>query len=118
VLRDQPQVFGRVASDATVWRALDGIDEAGLARLRSAVRQTAWAQLAETRGGLPASRAAGLVVPGIVLDLDASIVVCHSDKQNASATWKHTLRLSMRHEALRHIPSSVGRNLEGRSWVR
>jgi len=93
VLRDQPEVFGQVASDPTVWRVLAGIDDAALGRLqaaRAAAREMAWAQLCETGGGLPASRAAGVVVPGIVIDLDASIVVCHSEKQNASATWKHT----------------------------
>ena len=31
VLRDQPQLFGKVASTATAWRVLDGVDAAGLA---------------------------------------------------------------------------------------
>lgn len=30
VLRDQADLFGKVASDATVWRVLDGVDGAGL----------------------------------------------------------------------------------------
>jgi hypothetical protein len=80
VLRDQPDLFGRVASDATAWWALDGIDEkllAGLRTARAAAREVAWAQLADTRGGLPASRAAGQQVPGLVIDIDASIVPCH-----------------------------------------
>lgn len=56
VLRDQPALFGSVASDATAWRILSNMDSAGLARLRSAraaAREVAWAQLAETRGEFP-----------------------------------------------------------------
>ncbi len=36
VLRDQPELFGAVASPATAWRVLDGIDGAALCRLRAA----------------------------------------------------------------------------------
>ena len=91
VLRDQPELFGAVASDPTAWRVLDGIDERLLSRVRAAraaAREVAWAQLAETRGGLPACAAAGLPVPGLVIDIDASIVICHSEKENAAPTWK------------------------------
>jgi Transposase DDE domain group 1 len=93
VLRNQPGLFGPVASDPTAWRVLHGIDTEGLARLRmarAAAREVAWAQRVEGRGGLPASTAAGLDVPGLVLDIDASIVVCHSEKEQASPTWKRT----------------------------
>jgi hypothetical protein len=83
VLRDQPGLFGPVASDPTAWRVLAGIDDAGLARLRSAraaAREVAWAQAAETRGGLPASAVAGQPVEGLVLDIDASIdLIAHED---------------------------------------
>ena len=93
VLRDQAQLFGAVASDPTAWRLLSGMDGEVLDRLRAAraqARELAWAQTAETRGGVPASMAAGQLVPGLVLDLDASIVICHSDKEQASKTWKKT----------------------------
>jgi len=93
VLRGAPELFGPVASDATVWRVLDGLDEAGLVRLRgarAAARELAWAQRADTRGGLPASRAGGWTVPGLVIDIDASIVVAHSEKEQATPTWKKT----------------------------
>jgi hypothetical protein len=43
--------------------------------------------LGETRTGLPDSTAAGQPVPGLVLDLDASIVICHSEKESATATY-------------------------------
>jgi Transposase DDE domain group 1 len=93
VLRGVPELFGPVASDPTAWRLLDSIEGPELARIRTAraaAREVAWAQLAETRGGLPTVIAAGLAVPGLVLDLDASIVVAHSDKEQATPTWKKT----------------------------
>jgi hypothetical protein len=51
-------------------------------------RELAWAQRIETRGGLPQAAAAGLAVPGLILNLDASIVSCHSEKESVSPTWK------------------------------
>jgi len=93
VLRDQAALFGPVASDPTAWRLLSQLDEAMLAELRAAraaAREVAWAQHAETRGELPAPTVAGQQVPGLVLDVDASIVPCHSDKEAATRTWKKT----------------------------
>jgi hypothetical protein len=93
VLRDQAVLFGAVASDPTAWRLLSMLDGEALARLRQAraqAREVAWAQVAETRHDLPPSAAAGAAVTGLVLDLDASIVICHSDKEQASKTWKKT----------------------------
>jgi hypothetical protein len=93
VLRDQVDVFGAVASDPTAWRVLSGVDGDRLALLRAAraqARELAWAQTIETRGQLPASSAAGWQVGGLVLDMDASIVPCHSEKESASKTWKKT----------------------------
>jgi len=93
VLRQQPDLFGAVASDATAWRVLDAIDEPALARLRAAraaARALAWLQLAETRRRVPATTVLDRVLPGFVLDIDATIVACHSEKESAAATWKHT----------------------------
>jgi hypothetical protein len=47
-------------------------------------------QLAETRDRVPATTVLGRVLPGFVLDIDATIVLCHSEKESAAATWKHT----------------------------
>ena len=58
------------------------MDAAVLARLRparAAARELAWAQAIESGGGLPTSTAAGQDVPGLVLDPDATVVICHSD---------------------------------------
>jgi len=38
-LRDQPDVFGTVASHPTVWRTLAAVDEAGLERIKTARAQ-------------------------------------------------------------------------------
>jgi hypothetical protein len=93
VLRQQPGLFGPVASDPTAWRVLDAIDTAALARLRAAraaARELAWLQLLETRRSLPVTTVLGRSVPGFVLDIDATIVLSHSEKEAAAATWKHT----------------------------
>jgi hypothetical protein len=93
VLRQQPRLFGQVASDATAWRVLASIDDAALVRVRAAraaARELVWAQLVQTRRSLPATVVLGRALPGFVLDLDATIVLCHSEKEAAAATWKHT----------------------------
>ena len=94
VLADQAELFGPVASDSTCWRLLERLDTAqlgGVARARAAAREVVWAQRAELTGeAFPAARAAGRVLPGLVIDLDASIVVCHSEKEQAAPTFKKT----------------------------
>jgi hypothetical protein len=76
-LRDQPDLFGPVASHPTVWRTLAAVDEAALERIklaRSQARAAAWAAGAD---------------PGFyVIDIDATLVGAHSDKEQAAPTWK------------------------------
>ncbi|WP_405061457.1 IS1380 family transposase [Kribbella sp. NBC_01505] len=91
VLRDQPDLFGPVASTATAWRVLDSIDAGVLGRLRQAravARERAWLARAELGRELPAATAGGRVLPGLVIDVDASLVTCHSEKESAAATFK------------------------------
>lgn|SRR5487761_333778 len=67
-LRDQPHVFGGVASTATAWRLVSGMKKKDLKRIRKArpsARERAWRQ-----GGTPKE---------IVLDLDGTLVLSHSD---------------------------------------
>lgn len=94
VLEHQPALFGVVASDSTCWRLLDRIDDAalaGIARARAAAREVVWAQHAETHGQpVPVARAGGQELPGLVIDLDASIVIAHSEKEQAAPTFKGT----------------------------
>jgi hypothetical protein len=91
VLRDQPQLFGRVASTATAWRVLDSIDDAALdalKRARAQARERAWMLRAEARRPVPAVRCAGVEVAGLVIDFDGSLVTCHSEKQGTASTFK------------------------------
>ncbi|RLV71658.1 IS1380 family transposase [Streptomyces rapamycinicus NRRL 5491] len=91
VLRDQAEVFGPVASTPTAWRLLADVAERALSSLRSAraqAREAAWLQAAEHSESIPAVRAAGRVLPGLVLDLDATLVTCHSEKEQAAPTYK------------------------------
>jgi len=92
VLRDQPAVFGPVASTATAWRVLDSVDESLLDQVklaRAATRDRAWWLRGEAGRGVLAVRCAGTVVPGLVIDLDATLVTCHSEKQGSAPTYKH-----------------------------
>src|SRR5436190_16945639 len=88
VLADQAALFGAVASDSTCWRLLDRLDTAGLeavALARAASREVMWAQRAELSGRpFPPAHAAGRELSGLVIDLDASVVVCHSEKEHAA----------------------------------
>jgi Transposase DDE domain group 1 len=91
VLRHQDEVFGPVASDTTVWRALDEIGATQLRRIaqaRAKVRVRLWRLF----GGPPQARAAGRDVGAgvVVLDVDSTIVIAHSDKDGAAPTYKHT----------------------------
>ncbi|XQE78120.1 IS1380 family transposase [Streptomyces microflavus] len=91
VLRDQTRVFGPVASTPTAWRLLADTDERTLAALHSArarAREVAWLQAAEQGEGIPTVRAAGHIPPGLVLDLDATLITSHSEKDQAAPTYK------------------------------
>ena len=70
-----------MASDPTAWRVPAALDDEALSRLRNAraqAREMAWAQAAET-DRLPSSTVAGFAIPGLVLDLDATLLLCHSE---------------------------------------
>lgn len=93
VLRHQSQVLGPVASAPTVWRTLDQLTPARLGKIqiaRARTRRHVWSQL-KAAGGIPASRVADTDLGNmIVLDVDATIVVCHSEKEMTSPTFKKT----------------------------
>jgi hypothetical protein len=97
VLRGQPGLFGRVASVPTATRTLaalsdDGAIEATVAALdaaRARLRRRAW-----EAGGLPvpvAAAAEGKPAGPLCIDLDATLVIAHSDgKDGAGKTYKRT----------------------------
>lgn len=77
VLRDEPSLFGPVASDATAWRAVAAVDAARLddvRRARAAARERVWAAAGAPRR--------------IVLDIDATLVTSHSEKEGSAGTYK------------------------------
>ncbi|WP_330113769.1 IS1380 family transposase [Streptomyces sp. MUM 178J] len=86
-LRCEPAVFGPVASDPTVSRLIDTLAASGEKALqairsaRSEVRQRVWSLAG---GNAPAADGK------VTVDLDGVLVVAHSDKEDAAATWKKT----------------------------
>ena len=94
-LRAGSGVFGLVASDPTVSRLVDTLAAAGqpaLAAVRAArAKARAWAWM---RAGAPVQRrpAVGQQAEAevVVIDFDATIVISHSDKEQATRTWKKT----------------------------
>jgi hypothetical protein len=109
-VRDQQPLFGPVASNATAFRVIDEIagDPALLAALRDArasARARAWA--------------AGARPERIIIDIDATLIGAHSDKEGAAGTFKggfgfHPLLayLDETHEALAAVlrPGNAGAN--------
>jgi hypothetical protein len=89
VLRHQGEVLGSVASAPTVWRALDEVTPAAAKRIdraRARVRAHVWSQLP---GGVPASKVADTDLGEVVvLDVDATLVTAHSEKEGAAVTFK------------------------------
>lgn len=94
VLRDQGELFGPVASDPTLWRTLDGVDglrRDRLAGARARVRRGVWAQIIARHGSIPVSRVADRDLGRtVVIRLDATLVIAHSDKEAAAGTFKGT----------------------------
>ena len=88
VLREQPALAGPVASDPVVSRlvaALAGDAPRALTVIRgarAAARERAWA--------LAGDAAPGSGDGPVIIDLDATIVIAHSEKEQACPTWKKT----------------------------
>ena len=108
VLREQPDLFGEVASSPTAWRVIAAITPDRLGVLREARRQArerAWAK--------------GAAPERITLDFDATLVTAHSEKEGAAGNIKggfgfHPLAcyLDESNEALAAIlrPGNAGAN--------
>lgn len=89
VLRAEPSVFGVVASDPTVSRLVDTLaaeaDRAlqAIDAARAAARGRAWA----AAGQHAPNHAADAQSP-VVIDVDATLVTAHSEKEQAAPTFK------------------------------
>jgi len=88
LLRAEPGLFGPVASDPVVSRLVAKLAKdapralRAIRAARAAARKKAWELAGHTAPGTDG----GLVT----VDLDATIVIAHSDKDQAAPTWKKT----------------------------
>lgn len=88
-VRSQAEVFGAVASDPTVSRvfaALAGDVDQAVSAIRAAradARAAVWTRR-RPLAGIPGRRAGGQVI----VDIDATLVTAHSDKEGAEPTFK------------------------------
>jgi hypothetical protein len=74
ILRNQPQLFGEVASHPTAWRVISsGWARRATETARREARQAAWA--------------AGAAPESVTLDFDATLLDVHSEKQDAAPTY-------------------------------
>jgi hypothetical protein len=88
VLRAEPELAGPVASDPVISRLVSALAGNGpralraIRQARAAARERAWA--------LAGDRAPGADGSLIAVDIDATIVLAHSEKEKAAPTWKKT----------------------------
>ncbi len=89
VLRGEPGVYGRVASDPTVSRLITALADdadraiAAISQARAAARAEAWRLAGEHAPDAAASAASPLII-----DLDATLITAHSEKERAASTFK------------------------------
>jgi Transposase DDE domain group 1 len=86
-------VLGDAPSGPTVRRALDLAGSPAMrdriARARAKAREHAWKLIEATPAGFPWLVIAGKALTGwLVIDMDATLVTAHSDKEGAAPTWK------------------------------
>jgi hypothetical protein len=87
LLRSEPGLYGRVASDATVSRTISALAAdapaalAGIDTARAVARARAWKLV----GAHAPNHAASAWTP-LIVDLDATLVGSHSDKEQAAPT--------------------------------
>jgi hypothetical protein len=93
-LRDQPELYGPVASDPTAWRTLEAIGEKQrrhIAAARARTRRRVWSLINDRHGVIPPSRVADIDLgKTVVIRMDATIQIAHSDKEGAAGTFKGT----------------------------
>ena len=83
VLRAQPELFGAVASDPTISRLIEGLGDdsatviTAIRAARAGARATVWAH----HRPIPST-------DQVVVDLDATLVGSHSEKEGATANFK------------------------------
>jgi DDE family transposase len=108
LLRAEPALFGPVASDPVVSRLISRLagdaprSLKAIRAARAAARQKAW-------------ELAGDAAPGaggqVTVDLDATIVISHSEKDQAAPTWKKTFGFHPMTAFADHGPAGSGEPL-------
>jgi len=105
VLRSQAAVFGDAASDSTAWRAAatlaaDELADARLNAARKRVRAAAWQAGAEPAVVVALPEQPEGAEP-VCVDIDATLLTAHSDKQQSAGNYKRGLGFHpVRREAL------------------
>jgi hypothetical protein len=108
-LRAQPDLYGPVASDPVVSRLITTLAAdapralKAIRSARAAARERAW-------------RLAGDAGPGadgglVTVDLDATVLIAHSEKEQATATWKKTFGFHPMTAFADHGPDGSGEPL-------
>jgi hypothetical protein len=111
-LRAHPEVFGAVASDPTVSRCVDSLAADSVAALnaisaaRAAARARAWALAGQHAPDQRADAAAPLVI-----DVDATLVTAHSEKEQAAPTFKRGFGFHPLWAFVDHGPEGTGEPL-------
>ncbi len=112
VLRAEPGVYGRVASDPTVSRAIAALAADAPAALRAidtaraAARHQAWRLAGEHAPDYGSDAKQPLVI-----DLDATLVTAHSDKEQAAPTFKRGFGFHPLTAFVDHGPAGTGEAL-------
>jgi hypothetical protein len=88
LLRAQPELAGPVASDPVISRLVSALAAEGPRALRAIRKARAGAR--ERAWSLAGDRAPGADGDLIPVDIDATIVLAHSEKEKAAPTWKKT----------------------------
>jgi len=112
IIRAEEGLFGAVASDATVSRTISALAKdaervlAAVAAARKAARAQAWAM-----AGDDAPNHAVSVDDQLIVDLDATLVTAHSEKEQAAPTFKRGYGFHPLCAFLDHGPDGTGEAL-------
>ena len=112
IIRAEEGLFGAVASDATVSRTISALAKdaervlAAVAAARKAARAQAWAM-----AGDDAPNHAVSVDDPLIVDLDATLVTAHSEKEQAAPTFKRGYGFHPLCAFLDHGPDGTGEAL-------
>src|SRR4051812_2099818 len=111
-LRAHPQVFGPVASDPTVSRCIDTLAAdapaalTAIAAARATARATAWSLAGEHAPDHDTDACRPLVI-----DVDATLVTAHSEKEGAAPTFKRGFGFHPLWAFVDHGPDGTGEPL-------